>query len=336
MTLDKNKKNRDNDTSSLGTIGGKIRRYRELKGLTQKQLGMKCGFGPTTAEIRLSQYESNKREPRDSMMAALIEALDLDENVLLDVDLRSRARMYQALFEIEDLHGLHPVRIGDDYYLEFSGPRLTSSTEVLPSDYRAFLEKWFKKRQEFGPRSSDTPEVKAEKEREYALWKGGYPSNEAENNMQIMMDAVREHQLQAELDALYAKRNNEPELKRIDSAIEAFIPEAKESMPSISSGAELISLIKKTAYSGLPIDHNSPEVKLEEDPDHCHLFSVKSEDITKDDASKRLYARLVCAIEALQSQGIQLSQRITSRDKVLYVTYEYPYEQYEYFEKADE
>ena len=61
------------------------------------------------------------------------------------------------------------------------------------------------------------------KEREYVLWKGGYPSNEAENKM----DELRKKRLQAELDALYAKRNNESELHRIDETIAEYIPGAR-------------------------------------------------------------------------------------------------------------
>ena len=85
-----------------------------------------------------------------------------------------------------------------------------------------------------------------------------------------------------------------------------------------------ISLIKVTKEKGLPLDFFSPEVQLEEDPEHTHFFSVKSDEIIKDTDSRKLYARIVVAVELLQKQGIHISRRIISRDKVLYVTYEFP------------
>ena len=49
---------------SPGTIGGKIKRYRELRGWSQKELGIKCGFSASTADVRIAQYEKNKKIPR--------------------------------------------------------------------------------------------------------------------------------------------------------------------------------------------------------------------------------------------------------------------------------
>lgn len=46
------------------SIGGKIKRIRQLKGLTQKELGIKCGFSETTAVQRISQYEKNLKTPK--------------------------------------------------------------------------------------------------------------------------------------------------------------------------------------------------------------------------------------------------------------------------------
>ena len=49
------------DTGSIspGSIGGKIKKYRELRGWTQKELGIRCGFTESTADVRIAQYEIN-------------------------------------------------------------------------------------------------------------------------------------------------------------------------------------------------------------------------------------------------------------------------------------
>ena len=71
---------------------------------------------------------------------------------------------------------------------------------------------------------------------------------------------------------------------------------------------------------------------MDKEYDYMHLFSVKSEEITKNENSKRLYARLLCAVETMQHYRINITQSITSNEKVLYVTYKYPSSQYGYFE----
>ena len=52
---------KNDDYVSPGSIGGKIKRIREHLGLTQKQLGLRCGFSENTADVRIRQYESTKK-----------------------------------------------------------------------------------------------------------------------------------------------------------------------------------------------------------------------------------------------------------------------------------
>ena len=40
------------------TIGEKIKNARNLRGLTQKELGMKLVFDENSADVRIAQYES--------------------------------------------------------------------------------------------------------------------------------------------------------------------------------------------------------------------------------------------------------------------------------------
>ncbi len=45
-------------------IGERIRFFRNLRGMTQKYLGMQVGFPEKTADIRMAQYESGSRTPK--------------------------------------------------------------------------------------------------------------------------------------------------------------------------------------------------------------------------------------------------------------------------------
>ena len=239
--------------------------------------------------------------------------------------------MYHALFDMEDFHGLHPVKREDGYYLEFSG-HTALDQRITKFTFKEFLEKWYEMRQKCLPNSSDTPEEKAAREKEYALWKGEYPQNVARETAERMRDILREQRLQAELDELYAKRNREAEFKRIDKALEPILPEVKASYIPIEKESDFIFLIKDSLEKGLPMERFSPEERTEIDYDYIHLFSVKSEEITRDDDRKRLYARLVCAVETMQKYRINITRSITSKNKELYITYKYPSSQYHYFE----
>ena len=46
------------------TLGEKIKKYRELRGLTQRELGQKVGFSAGTEDSRIRKYEKNMMAPK--------------------------------------------------------------------------------------------------------------------------------------------------------------------------------------------------------------------------------------------------------------------------------
>lgn len=48
-------------------IGERIKFFRKLRGLTQKQLGIMAGMNEKTADIRISRYESGLRTPKEDL-----------------------------------------------------------------------------------------------------------------------------------------------------------------------------------------------------------------------------------------------------------------------------
>ena len=193
------------DYVSPGSIGGKIKRIREHLGLSQKQLGLRCGFSENTADVRIRQYESNKKVPRETALKKLCSALEIEEHALFDADLLPRDAMYHALFDIEDFHGLHPVQIDGRYYLEFSGPVLIGNRETDPRDYLDFLKSWSAKREEYLPSPNDGEETKREKRKSYDLWRYEYPMNEARETDERLRMLRKKEQLEQELRELNDK-----------------------------------------------------------------------------------------------------------------------------------
>ena len=50
------------------TLGDKIKKYRILRQLTQKELGEKVGFSSKTADSRIRKYEKNIMAPKTEIM----------------------------------------------------------------------------------------------------------------------------------------------------------------------------------------------------------------------------------------------------------------------------
>ena len=316
---------------SPGSIGGKIKKYRELRGWTQKELGIRAGFSQNTADVRIAQYEKNKRLPKEKVLKDIAAALGIDETALFDADLLVQNRMYHALFDLEDFHGLHPVKIGDDYYLEFSG-ETTVHTRSIPKRYfYFFLQKWYEKRQEYMSGRDDSSEEKEKKRAQYALWRGGYPHNEAVEMTNKMHDQIRMERLQAEMDALNAKMRNDEELQRIDESLKDIMSDVRSACDPVRKESDLILRIKKAIEGGLDVRITSPEDSMNPDHEFMHLFSVKTEDILNDKDKQRLFAEIVCGIEDIQQCGMEISRKITSCKGELFVTYSHSASQYMYF-----
>ena len=53
---------------SPGSLGQKIKKIRMLRKYTQKELGVMCGFSFSSADVRIAQYEKNKKIPREKIL----------------------------------------------------------------------------------------------------------------------------------------------------------------------------------------------------------------------------------------------------------------------------
>ena len=87
-------------------IGERIRFIRNLRGMTQKWLGVAVGFPEKTADIRMAQYESGSRSPKEDLTKKLAEVLDVSPAALNVPDIESYVGIMHTLFTLEDLYGL--------------------------------------------------------------------------------------------------------------------------------------------------------------------------------------------------------------------------------------
>lgn len=319
---------------SPGSIGGKIKRYREMRGLTQKELGILCGFTPSTADVRIAQYEKNKKLPREKVLKDMAYALGLEEHALYDADLFLSVQMFHILFDLEDFHGLHPVKDPHGYHLAFGGSTIRKR-ELKKYEYDSFLEEWYNKRQECLPEETDSQETIDAKAKEYTLWRGEYPSNVIKEAAEHRDDISRMAQLQAEMDALNAKMKSDEEFERINNALDKILPEYKDSFTTVAKESDLIYLIKNLMEKGLKIEYYTPVRPYENSDEYFHLISVKTSEFLNDENKTVLFAELYSAMESIKEAGINLVKKINSLKNELYISYYCDVEQYKYFDNLE-
>ena len=87
-------------------IGERIRFLRNLKGMTQKWLGIAVGFPEKTADIRMAQYESGSRTPKSDLTENLAGVLGVSPLALSVPDIDSYLGLMHTLFTLEDRYGL--------------------------------------------------------------------------------------------------------------------------------------------------------------------------------------------------------------------------------------
>ena len=94
-------------------IGERIRFFRNLKGMTQKYLGMQVGFPEKTADIRMAQYESGSRTPKADLTNNLANVFGISTSALTVPDIDSYNGLMHTLFTLEDLYGFRIGKLDD-------------------------------------------------------------------------------------------------------------------------------------------------------------------------------------------------------------------------------
>ena len=159
-------------------IGERIRFFRNLRGMTQKYLGMMVGFPERTADIRMAQYEAGTRTPKADLTANLAHALEVSPLALSVPDIDSDMGLMHTLFALEDLRGL---RIG-----EIDGEVCLRLDKRLGMTYVSMLDMFSAWRQEAA--KLERGEITKD---EYDHWRYTYPQVQAERT-KAAMDRLRE------------------------------------------------------------------------------------------------------------------------------------------------
>lgn len=77
------------------TFGRKLKHLRQKNHLTQKELGMALGFPEDSADVRIAQYETDTRKPRDEILVKMAKTLNVPLDILT-VPVLSEPKEYEA------------------------------------------------------------------------------------------------------------------------------------------------------------------------------------------------------------------------------------------------
>lgn len=110
-------------------IGKRIRFIRKAKGMTAKALGQAVGFPERDADIRISQYETGSRTPKQELLKKLAASLDVSQKALDVPDIEGNEQLLHRLFALEDMFGFQICRSGSHIYMILNS--ISSDPELL-------------------------------------------------------------------------------------------------------------------------------------------------------------------------------------------------------------
>lgn len=151
-------------------VGERIRYFRKLRGLKQKDLGVLLGFEEKSADIRIAQYESGKRTPKTDLIQALAIALDTSVDALNAPEIDDGIGLMHTLFAVEDIYGLSVDCVNGKLVLTVDDSERRKNIGLTN-----MLSNWYAVREQY-----KAGEITKE---EYDKWRYFYPDEKAAAEM---------------------------------------------------------------------------------------------------------------------------------------------------------
>lgn len=153
-------------------IGQRIKHIRNLRGLTQKELGTAIGFTGRTSDVRIAQYESETRIPKDNLLTDIADILKVSPQALSVPNIDTYIGLMHTLFALEDMYGLKISEIDGQLCLIFD-----KDTAIYSSMFDMLLS-WHKE--------SEKRKNGEISEEGYNEWRYNYPKIEAQRTKEAL------------------------------------------------------------------------------------------------------------------------------------------------------
>lgn len=270
------------------TLGDKIRKFRVLRDLTQKELGMKAGFSAATADSRIRKYERDEMAPKADKRQELADALGIDISSLSDINIQSFADVMHILFEFEEKLGMDIQRIDGKTHLVFD-EKNTDIQELL-----SYLLVWKNQKQSLA-QLSEHGKIPDDVMTKYEIWKARFP-----------MD-LEEYwtQQKQQFEQFYAP----------------YVSSVSSKVKRIEKGSEFKLLLRRMIQAGISIQSRSVYYGV---GSSGLVLSFNTSELTNTENQEAIdvFAEFLFALETLQDYGMQLSTDALSVEKGILISYE--------------
>lgn len=170
------------------TLGEKIKKYRLLHDMTQKELGIKIGFSAATADTRIRQYEKDTMAPKSEIRKKMATALDVDMSALSNIDIQSIEDVVRTFFFMEECLGFEIESFDSDQRFFFNKEKIYFSDREI-SILNSYMYIWQEQKKNLLNIKNDNKE---DSYREYELWKSRFP-RDIYNYWDSLMDKIDTH-----------------------------------------------------------------------------------------------------------------------------------------------
>ena len=145
-------------------IGNRIKFFRSRQGMTQKQLGEMLGFLGKTSDVRMAQYESESRTPKQDLVKELAGIFDISTEAITVPDIDTYTGLMHTLFALEDMYGLKVTEVDGKPMLALD-PSVSAPGSQMDNMFHAWMEQ-----------ANMLSNGKISKE-EYDKWRYNYPNS---------------------------------------------------------------------------------------------------------------------------------------------------------------
>ncbi|MCL1912904.1 MAG: helix-turn-helix domain-containing protein [Eubacteriaceae bacterium] len=147
------------------SIGDRIKTIRNYRKMTLRELGLAVGFDENSANVRIAQYESGTRTPKEDMVKRIANVLGVNHRFISTPTVDSDEDLMYTLLELDWQNPLELIEIGDAASNDAELVAISFNSEGI----NKYLSEWVvvKKRLSDGQIS----------ENDYLEWKLGWYNN---------------------------------------------------------------------------------------------------------------------------------------------------------------
>ena len=128
-------------------IGQRIKQARILRGMTQQELGIALGFTESGADVRIMQYETGRRTPKENTLNCIAQILQVNVAFFTSPAPETDHELIQLILSLDD-HSLISFSSVDHSNTNGQSCCTTPNLFFTSDAVNSFLTRLFQKKQE--------------------------------------------------------------------------------------------------------------------------------------------------------------------------------------------